>query len=81
MITWVRRNKKIPDEQFAEIEKHIGVKLPKDYIHWTQQYFEPEDEAYYQFDSLYDPDMIIDEFEALYFKEETENNCLAILPS
>lgn len=37
MVTWVKQNEKIPNEPFAEIEKHIGVKLPKDYIHWVQQ--------------------------------------------
>lgn len=78
MITWAKQDKKIPDEQFAEIEEHIGVKLPKDYIHWVQQYAAPEDgntyifknNEHYHFDAFYPPDMIIDEFEAIYFREE-----------
>jgi hypothetical protein len=78
LISWAEQEEKIPDEQFAEIEEEIGVKLPKDYIHWVQQYASPEDGntyllvdgKHYHFDAFYPPDSIIEEFEALYFGEE-----------
>lgn len=78
MISWAKQEEKIPDEEFIEIEEQIGVKLPEDYIDWVQKYAAPEDGntyilingEHYHFDAFYPPDTIIDEFEALYFREE-----------
>jgi len=78
MVTWVKQKEQIPDEPFVEIEERLGIKFPQDYIHWVQQYAAPESgQAHilingepYHFDELYPPDMINDEIEALYDREE-----------
>ncbi|PRZ14450.1 SMI1/KNR4 family protein SUKH-1 [Laceyella sediminis] len=78
MITWIKREEKMPVEQFDEVEARLEVQFPQDYVNWVQQYRRPEsghghiliNEEHYHFDEFYDPEEIFDEVEALYFGEE-----------
>ncbi|AUS08623.1 hypothetical protein C1X05_07085 [Laceyella sacchari] len=42
MITWIKREEKMPVEQFDEVEARLEVQFPQDYVNWVQQYRRPE---------------------------------------
>lgn len=79
MVNWVERREKLSAENFAEVEKILGVRLPQDYIDWFQQYNAIEnrnahiliDDEPYHFDEFYDLDEIPEEVEA-WFEDDEE---------
>jgi hypothetical protein len=79
MVNWVERREKLSVENFAEVEKILGVRLPQDYIDWFQQYNAIEnrnahiliDDEPYHFDEFYDLDEIPEEVEA-WFEDDEE---------
>ncbi|SDX04934.1 SMI1-KNR4 cell-wall [Marininema mesophilum] len=42
MMKWKKMSTPISDEAMAEVEKQLGVKLPQDFVEWTQQFEGPE---------------------------------------
>ncbi|TCS92839.1 SMI1/KNR4 family protein [Hazenella coriacea] len=88
MITWLKREVKLPIEEFAQIEESLGICFPRDYVDWIQKHRRPEsghahiliDDEPYHFDELYDLEEIIDEVEALFEGNEELKETGLIVP-